>query len=136
MARFPPAAYLENFNNKLGEFLGELSDTFPELGDLKLLKTSFMMMRNLSERTTQRIFDTHVAIPFGDKINRKDESFFLNYDYTDVVSSIAPTSVDAEQSMDIIGKLKSIWHTLDAVNKDVIWKYLAVLMFLNNKCKQ
>jgi hypothetical protein len=127
-------AYLENFNNKLGEFLGELADTFPEINDLRLLKSSFSLMRNLSERTPQKMFDAHVAGPFGDKINRRDESFFLNFDYTDVVASIAVDSSEAEQGLDIIGKLKTIWHTLDATNKDAIWKYLTVLMFLNGKC--
>lgn len=126
------ARYFESFNSKLGEFLAELARTFPEVQDLRLLKSSFTLMRSLSERTPQKMFDSLVAAPFGDRINRRDESFFLAYDYAEIVKGIP--GAERQQSMDIIGKIKSIWHTLNDDNKDVIWKYLAVLMFLNSKC--
>jgi hypothetical protein len=126
-------AYIDSFNKKMGEFLAELSTTFPEIQDLRLLKTSFTMMRSISDKTPQKLFDVHVALRFGEQILRRDESFFLAYDYTDVIANIP--GVETKESLDIVGQLKAIWHSLSDSNKEAVWKYLAVLLYLNSKCK-
>jgi hypothetical protein len=124
---------VHSFNDRLHEFLNELVTTFPEIKDLKLLRSSFTLLKNIDASAPQKMFNTHVVQRFGDKIRQRDESFFLTYDYTDVVNDIP--GVEANQSLDIVGHLKDIWHALDSTNKDAIWTYLAVLLLLNNKCQ-
>ena len=133
--------YYESFNNKLDEFVKDLLQTFPDINkDLRMLKSTLTFTRNINIRLPQQVFNEHVAKPFGEYIAKKDEHFFLKHDYEDVVTNLssmesvgglAASDVDA---MDIIGKLKAVWSDMSAENKEIVWKYLAVLMYLNNKC--
>lgn len=120
--------YYESFNNKLGEFLNDLIATFPEMNDLKVLKTGLQLAKTIDLKMPQKVFDEHVAGVYEQQILEKDEQFFLAQDYHHVASV---HGID----LDIISKLKHIWTTLDSENQTVIWKYLHVLILLNRKCK-
>jgi hypothetical protein len=124
--------YIASFNDRMAEFLIELVNTFPELKDMRLLKTSFTLLKNVDEFAPQKFFHMHVTVPFGDKILKRDESFFLAYDYTDVVHDIP--GVTSDQSLDLVGRLKDVWHTLSPSNKEAIWNYLTVLIIISNRC--
>lgn len=117
------------FNNKLDEFLRDLHDTFPDLHDFKVLRNGLTLAKNLDEKMPQKFFDEYVANEYEGFIIKQDEQFFLEHDYKKVVDEY---SVD----LDIVGKLKEVWSTLDDDNKDVVWKYMKVLVLLNRKCKQ
>ena len=123
----------ESFNNKLDEFLNDLITTFSEIKDFRTLKTSIVFAKSINIKLPQQIFNDFVVAKYGDQIRDRNEQFFLNHDYSEVVSSFAMTGIDSA-SLDIIGKLKSIWQELSDCNKDVIWKYLSVLLVLNNRC--
>ena len=77
----------------------------------------------MGPKIPQEMFNSCVAVPYGDKINTKNEDFFLeecvyNAQYADI---------------NIVNKLKNKWRTLNDDNKEVVWKYLHVLMALNSK---
>jgi DNA-binding transcriptional ArsR family regulator len=121
--------YYECFNNKLDELLGELSRTFTEMSDIKILRNGLTFARTLDLKMPQSMFDRHVTPAYEKRIIDEDEQFFLHEeDYHAIASE---HGVD----LDIIGQLKSIWKDLDGENKQAIWKYLKVLVLLNRKCK-
>lgn len=120
-------AYVESFNNKLGEFVKDLGVTFPDISDIIMLKTSFNLARNIDPSLPQKMFHDHVSRKFGDHILASDESFFMHYDYSEISKR---HGVD----IDIVGKIKAIWHDLSEENKSAIWKYLQVLVLLSRKC--
>lgn len=124
--------YFENFNAKLDEFLKDLLSTFPEMNDIKVLRSGLQLAKTMDIKMPQTFFDKHVASLYEQKIIEQDEQFFLNEDYTQLLSQqVNGHAID----LDIVGKLKQIWGTLDVENKCVIWKYLHVLVLLNRKCK-
>lgn len=120
-------AYVESFNNKLGEFVKDLGGTFPDISDIIMLRTSFNLARNIDPSLPQKIFHEHVAKKFGEQILAADESFFMEYDYSELSQR---HGVD----IDIVGKIKAIWFDLSGDNKVAIWKYLQVLVLLSKKC--
>lgn len=123
--------YFESFNTKLDEFLRDLMSTFPEMKDIKVLRSGVQLAKTMDIKMPQSFFNSHVAMRYEDKILEKDERFFLEEDYRELLSQkINGQSID----MDIVGKLKQIWGTLDDDNKSVVWKYLHVLVLLNRKC--
>ena len=134
------AVYIESFNNKLHEFMNDLVETFPELRDLRLMKSSFIMVKSINPKLPQQIFNDHVANEFEDSIVARDEKFFMDYDYDVILQKVQQHGGDNVAKLDahgmnIVGYLKNIWKDLSNDNKDVIWKYLAVLLILNKKCR-
>lgn len=113
------------FNLKFQEFLEDLVATYPEETDLQvMLNMLTWTVSVMGPKVPQEMFHSCVAIPYGEKINARNESFFLeecHYDtrYADI---------------NIINKLKSKWKQLTPDNKDIVWKYMFVLMALNKKC--
>jgi len=113
------------FNKKFEEFLNDLVATYPEETDLRAMRSMLeWTIKAMGPKVPQEMFDSCVAVPYGDKIIARNESFFLEecpYDtrYADI---------------NIVNKLKAKWKVLSDENKEVVWKYLLVLMVLNSKC--
>lgn len=113
------------FNMKFDEFLEDLVSTYPEEDELKAMKNMLdLSIKCMGSNVPQEMFNSCVAVPFGTRILTKDESFFLEecpYDqrYADI---------------NIINKLKSKWKGLSSENKEVVWKYMKVLLVLNYRC--
>lgn len=122
------STYIDCFNNKLNEFLRDLCNSFPDMSDLKVLKNGLQLAITIDPRMPQNVFNMHVASTYEKKIIEKDEAFFLQENYDTI-------AVQHGVDLDIIGKLKGIWATLNDENKDIIWKYLHVLVLLNKKCQ-
>jgi hypothetical protein len=132
------AVYVEAFNNKMQELLGLMTQLCPDVKDLKLLKSSFIMVRNIRPRLPQHTFAKHVQAEFQDQILRKDDAFFLQYDYDAIVDRIAAGGQGmVNQDVDVlnvVGYLKSVWGTLSAEDKETVWKFLHILLKLSSKC--
>tara|TARA_B100000575_G_C23055514_1_gene607649 strand:- start:237 stop:617 length:381 start_codon:yes stop_codon:yes gene_type:complete len=110
--------YVKAFNNLLISFNEELVKLFPSDIDIKAFKrgTQFLVDNNM--RKPLQLFNEFVNEEFKIKIKKRDNSFFLENDY----SSIKKQS-DIELS-DIILKLKNYWADLSDNNKNNIWEYL------------
>jgi len=129
------AAYYDLFNEKADEFMKDLINGFPNtpeyekiISEVKTLRTGFNLLKNVNPNTPQRIFRDYVLVSYRDKIVNKDESFFLEKESFDIPSS------RKEYWMDFISKIKVAWVSMDNANKDIIWKYFKLLVFLSDKC--
>jgi hypothetical protein len=129
------AAYHDLFNEKADEFMKDLINGFPHtpqfekiISEVKTLRTGFNLLKNVNANTPQRIFRDYILVTYRDKIDNKDESFFLEKEDFDIASS------RKEYWMDFISKIKIAWASMDDANKDIIWKYFKLLVFLSDKC--
>jgi hypothetical protein len=118
--------YLDLFNAKFREFVGDLVKVFPEDNELKLLHKGLGIIIAVNDRLLIEIYRDRVLRPFGDKLMERNEEFFLANTYEDIRTEVA----DGER---IIQKVKGYWQTLDDTNKEVVWKYLHVLLMLCKK---
>lgn len=123
------------FNRKLKEFMAALTETFPEIQDFSTLLALLKLVGTITPvGMPVSVFNQHVVEPYGDSILKKDEQFFLQQDYS---SHFGANTAASNQgfNMNIVDKLKGVWSTLDAGNKDTIWQYLQVLTILAKRCK-
>lgn len=120
----------ELFNKKLLELVEDLIYICPEVNDFRVFKDTCIWATRLKKEFAQSLFHICVYEPYREKVLKKDESFFLEESYNEYNRYIAEYNND----LNLVQKLKSIWKDLDLANKDIIWKYLQVLIALNNKC--
>lgn len=113
------------FNMKFAEFLDDLVNSYPAETDLTAMRSMLTWTVDfMGPNVPREMFDSCVAVPYGDKIVARNEDFFLEECVYD------PTYAD----INIINKLKSKWKNLKECDKDIVWKYMHVLIALNKKC--
>lgn len=115
------------FNTKAEEFIKDLTVSFPDIKQFHSFGLGFIFLMKTNPQKPQEIFHTYVYTKYKDHILQRDEDFFL---MTDI-----PIQSDRQDYwLDFIGNIRQIWQTLDANNKEIIWKYFQVLVALNEKC--
>jgi hypothetical protein len=62
---------------------------------------------------------------YGDQILSKDEQFFVNNEYSDIVENPEYNA--------LIYKIKDYWTTMNEANKTAVWKYFRVFILLCKK---
>jgi len=120
---------LSAFTQQLLNLATNLSDMYPNDTDLEFTKNSISLFKTTNPRKLQKAFNTYIAIYSG-QIIEKDESFFIN---TDIVNDLNLENKSPNAEFIMI-TLKKYWEDMDDTSKNNIWKYLQVLLILNNKC--
>lgn len=116
----------ELFNNKLNEFLKQLINTFPDDPDFKLFQTSVRVIRLANEKKPLELFNLGLTDDYKNNIRNKNEEFFLNNDYKDVLNNNEVNNNDVNNKL--INKLKGYWSNLDEDNKKIVWDYFTILL--------
>ena len=115
---------LSAFNNLVIKFNDDLISTFPEENDFKVYKRGIILLNSANSKKICLLFKDYMVF-YRQKITEKDESFFLNNDYTEIVNNNKSEGVES-----IISKLKHYWNTMSIGNKNKIWEYLNSLIKL------
>lgn len=123
----------ELFNNKLNEFLKELISTFPEDPDFKLFQTSVRVIKLANEKKPLELFNSGLTPDYKENIRSRNEKFFLDNDYSDVLSNPNLTNTDDDVNNKLINKLKGYWSKLDEDNKNIVWQYFTILLKICDK---
>jgi len=115
---------LTAFNNLIFRFVDDLIDTFPEENDFKVYKRTFTILKSANAKKMCNLFKVY-SYNYREKILSKDESFFIDNEYTDIKEANGSESIGG-----IIEKLKEHWKTLASDNKEKIWQYLSTMIQL------
>lgn len=121
---------LTAFNNLLMQFNDELITLFPEDTEFKMTKNALSLLKSANPRKLATLVTFHLN-RYADKISEKDETFFLENDYSEI-NDISEVK-DSNKFSSIIDKLKKYWLELSDENKAAIWKYLDTLLALSKK---
>jgi hypothetical protein len=114
--------FLDAFFNQFISFLGELKGMYPEDPDFPNFVTAITLIRNTNPMLAVNYIKSEVIDPFQDKISARDESFFMDQDYTQKNADI-----------DVIHKLKEYVREMSPTSKEVVWQYIELLMKLTLK---
>ena len=114
---------LSAFNTQIFSLVDELIEIYPEDFDFKTFKNSAEMLKKANARAIVELFNQHIYI-HKDKILAKDESFFLNNDFSGQVGG------NSEKFLKIVAKLKQYWQDMSTNTKENIWKYFKVFVVL------
>ena len=118
----------ELFNNKLTEFLKELVQTFPSDTDFKLFQASVRVLKLADEKKPLELFNSGLTDEYKENIRNKNEEFFLNNDYSDVLNNEhLKKHNDNDINHKLINKLKGYWEKLDD-NREIVWQYFTILL--------
>lgn len=114
---------IKDFNNTLIDFFSQLCIYNTEEMNFNTFKNMANASILIDEYSLNYIFHETVTVQYSDKILVKDDDFFLkqetyNCEYEDI---------------NIINSVKKIWKKVDEENKEIIWNYLNVLLFLDNR---
>ena len=118
--------YLTAFNNLVIKFNEDLIDVFPEENDFKVYKRGIMMLNSANAKKICKLYKEYMIL-YRSKIIDKDETFFVNNNYTEIVSNSNSEGVES-----IILKLKHYWGNLSSGNKEKVWEYLNSLIKLSD----
>ena len=114
------------FNAKFEEFVKDLITIFPDDKDFKLLKNSFGLMKLADENKPFELFSKYGA-HFEIEVKNRDENFFLNHSYKEVVDS------ESNFTEDIVNKLKNYWKDMGPDDKKAVWDYLTLFFELKKR---
>ena len=118
-------SYLSAFNNLILKFNDDLILVFPEENDFKVYRRSLEWLIKSNAKKLCNLFKIY-TFNYRQKILEKDESFFKDASYSDVVNT------RDEGIVLIINKLKNYWVDLSVENKTKIWEYMNTLIKLSD----
>jgi len=118
-------SYLSAFNNLILKFNDDLILVFPEENDFKVYRRSLEWLIKSNAKKLCNLFKIY-TFNYRQKILEKDESFFKDASYSDVVNT------RDEGIVLIINKLKNYWGDLSVENKTKIWEYMNTLIKLSD----
>ena len=117
---------LERFNRTFEEFVDDLISVFPNDAEFRMVKMAIMGVQMAAPNMLHDSFRERVVEAFGEKILAKDEGFFLDADYTD-------HTADVEDAERIVNKVKHMYRQMKEDDREVVWKYMRLLVMLSNK---
>jgi len=109
------------FNNKLCDFFEDLYNVIGHLPEYSILTSSATLLSKIDPSQNHKFWVQHVESHYGEKIAARDESFFLQNDYS---THLEPGCT----SPDIVTMLKHTWGTLSEDDKTAVWDHLDVLL--------
>lgn len=119
---------LSLFVNQLSSLGSELNDMYPEDMDIKMAKNTIETLKKLNPKKLYEVFSKFV-LPYKDQILSRDESFFLDMDYSHVLNSEMGEGYDITTVMN----LKKYWSGMSDSTKECMWQYFGVLVKLSQK---
>jgi hypothetical protein len=115
------------FNNVFLSLLEDCILVFPNDPDFKKYKKGAKLLDTFNPRKAAQVYKDYSAV-YREKINTKDEGFFIQNDYSDIQEVQEDNEI-----VKFIEKIKSCWLKLSVENKEKIWKYLQTLSILSDK---
>ncbi len=117
---------IDAFFNQYEDFLNQIKDVFPDDPDWKLYLSGLAIFRRTNPRIVVQKTWKHVA-PFEEMILARNESFFLERDFSDITEGQEPL----EQTID---KIRGMWAALNPHNRRVVWEFVNNIMALAKLC--
>ena len=114
---------IDTFFNQFTDFLKQLENMYPDDTDFPVFITTLDLLKSTNPMLVVKFVKENIVDLYKDKILNKDESFFLDQDYTQ----------HGDVDLNIVHKLKKYVKDMSPNSKDVVWKYIELIMKLSMK---
>lgn len=121
---------LSAFNIQLVNLSDNLCEMYPTDTDIHFTNSSIHLLKKSNPRQLYTLCNKYIKI-YHKKILDKDDDFFLNNNFDKHYQEKA--NEDVKNIENIINNLKKYWKDMDKDSKENIWKYLQVLVVLNDR---
>jgi len=126
--------YYTIFNNKVIEFLNDLIRIFPNDADFKMYKNALSLVKLADEKKPLEFYKIFMNDEYKANINNKNEKFFLDHDYNEILNSEELSNeLDGNVNNKIVNKLKGYWNELSTENKEIVWNYFTLFLKISEK---
>jgi hypothetical protein len=88
MATINKSAVLNSFNDHFFEFIDDIINIIEVNKDIKVARDFFKTVRGLNPSSILKVWYSYVYLPYKEKINGGDISYFLNKDYNEDLNEI------------------------------------------------
>jgi hypothetical protein len=119
---------LKLFSETLVRFFVELHETFPEEREIKVAIDLLEAAKKINPGMIRDVFYDAVTRDLKEAIAKEDDVFVISY----ARGKIASQYNEVSPALSIFDKH---WGTMSDANRQVIWKYLKVLVTLNEKAR-
>lgn len=102
------------FYDQFSAFSSELCEMYPNDSDFAMFSTTLKLMKMTNPALIIKYVRDNV-LQFEDKIMRSDESFFLDYDFSEYEGSV---------DMNIFQKLRQYTSNMSPSSKKSVWTYI------------
>jgi len=117
---------VDAFFNTYEDFMNQMIAVYPDDRDFPLYKSGLSMFRRVNPAMIVAKTWKWVS-RYEAQIAKRDEAFFMEYDYTEVTEGEEPL----EQTIE---KLRAMWRDLNEHNRKVVWDYVNLIMELARRC--
>ena len=114
------------FNNKLTDFVDDLSGVLGHLPEYTVMSSSVRFLSQFQPRQNQDLFNRFVATPYGASVLKRDERFLLEERFQGAAGG--------SNSEGVVSLIKSVWKSLPPADRESIWSHMHVLIVLNERC--
>lgn len=108
------------FNDHFSDFLNDIHSVFPDDVDVLTAKNALLAIRKANPKMLVKIWIQFVVLPYKQKIEEGDISFFIDKDYSQDVSG----SENSDKIMQAIDRLRNPVKMMSAENQAKTMKYL------------
>lgn len=112
------------FCQALKTFIRDLIRVYPDSSELKMVHAGYKIVKTVSKKLVQSLFQTTVE-PYRDYIIKRDDSFFPNFTLPDDYGAIYKA---------LLPSLQNMWKGCDDLTRDAVWSHMQVLLVLSDKC--
>ncbi len=123
-----PISPVSVFCSQLVRFFEELADTFPEEREIRAAVEAIQSARKINPKLVLDMFVEHIVNDLREAIATE------NADYVILVGR-QKIKTQFNEILPAIMIFEKHWPTLHEENKQVIWKYLKVLVALSDKAR-
>ena len=108
---------------QFSSFLEELKQMYPEDTDFPVFLTTFSLLKSTNPMMVVNFVNSEIIVPYGTKIANRDESFFLNEDF----------SQRPDVDVDVMYKVKQYVKGMSPSSKEMVWKYVEIITQICSK---
>lgn len=124
------------FNNQLKSLIEDLIYIFPDDTKLLLFKEKFGLVKSANPSLIINYFFQYVY-PYKKEILNKDDSYFNESDGVNNINDFFKENNELKENeyapLSYILTLHNKWNDLNETNREVVWKYLNVLIVLTER---
>lgn len=109
--------FIDAFFSQFNSFLEELKEMYPEDQDFPVFISTLALVKSTNPMLVVNFVKSEIVVPFGEKITVRDETFFMEQDFT--------TRNDVD--LNIVQKIKQYIKGMSPQSKEVVWKYIELI---------
>uniref|UniRef100_A0A6C0F097 Uncharacterized protein n=1 Tax=viral metagenome TaxID=1070528 RepID=A0A6C0F097_9ZZZZ len=113
------------FFDQFTSFSTELCEMYPDDADFSMFATTLKLMKMTNPALIIKYVRDNV-LQFEDKIMKKDESFFLDYNFAEYADAV---------DMNIFQKLRQYIASMSSSSKNSVWTYIQNIVRLAKALK-